>query len=373
MIHLVIREPIEYQKTLCRALNHAYSGRFVAWFATRPQAKSQADEPFATRFLPDVGYARLFRELKADAQPIVILGGWSSTFAWLTLLITTILRVPVFIWVDHPHPRRRNEFVSRLREAWIRFLGRHSAGFLACGQPTVLHLNSLGVPLNRITSFPYWVALPKEWSLPADRQKGDEPLRLVTIGRQVPVKSFATAIEAVTTVNRRAGAGVVTLELIGDGPERSSLEALAQSFGANDAIIFSDWLDNHEVQNRIRASDAVVVPSTFEPYGVVVLEALANGRPVLASDGVVAAHDRDDGSGAILFHQANACAQLANQIEELTGDIAGLKRRCEAARLIGERWPPEHAAAILGRAMNLTSLAPRSSPERAKMRIEVGE
>jgi glycosyltransferase involved in cell wall biosynthesis len=350
MIHLVIREPIAYQRTLCQTLSDSYKGSFIAWFAGKSESLiPKASENFTRRFISDVGYATLYRELRSDPQAIVILGSWSSAIAHKTLLITQLLRIPVFIWTDHPHPRQRMWIFDRLRKVYLRFLAHRVAGFLACGKPTVSHLESLGIAPAKITNFPYWVNLPKEWSLP-DRCKEDQnskPLHLMAIGRHVPVKAFEVAIEAVALVNQRAGQSVVTLEVIGDGPERKSLEALARSLNLNDVVEFPGWLSNDAVRRRLRDADALVITSKFDAYGVVVLEALAGGRPVLASNRVMAARDRDDGFGAILFHPAGDAEFLAQQIKLLAGDQNVLRMASEAARAIAEEWPLTRAAAIL--------------------------
>lgn len=350
MIHLVIREPIAYQRTLCQALSDSYKGAFVAWFAEKPAASvPKAGEDFSRRFISDVGYAALYRELRSDPEAIVILGGWSSAIAHKTLLITRRLRVPVFIWTDHPHPRKRNWAFDRGRKSYLRILGQRVAGFLACGRPTVRHLEALGIAPDKITNFPYWVDVPVEWSLPKGcaQLHEQQPLRLIAVGRHVPVKAFEVAIEAVSLANQDEGRPLATLELVGDGPERQSLEALTKSRGMEDAIRFSGWIENDQVWKRVRDADALVVPSRFEPYGVVVLEALANGRPVLASDQVIAALDRDDGKGAILFHSAGDPESLALQIKQLAKNRGVLETSSVAARAIAEQWPPTRAAQIL--------------------------
>ena len=67
MIHLVIREPIAYQRTLCQALSDSYKGAFIAWFAQKCEPLiPKAGEDFTRRFLSDVGYAALYRELRSD-------------------------------------------------------------------------------------------------------------------------------------------------------------------------------------------------------------------------------------------------------------------------------------------------------------------
>ena len=349
MIHLVIREPLDYQRTLCQALSDSFTGDFVAWFAEKPGSLVfNRQENFSRRFLPEVGYARLVRELKADTQPVVILGSWSSAIALKSLLIATALRVPIFIWTDHPHPRQRNWAFARLRKGYLRLLNYRVKGFLACGQPTVKHLEGCGIDSRKITNFPYWVAVPPHWSLPPGCEETENgPMRLLAVGRHVPVKAFEVAIEAVALANRKAGRAIATLDLIGDGAQRRELEKLARGLRLQDVVTFSGWLSNEEVWRRLRGADALVVPSKFEPYGVVVLEAMANGRPVLASDRVIAALDRDDGLGAIFFHPAGDSECLAQQIKILAEDENILRMSGGAARAIAEKWKPERAAEIL--------------------------
>jgi glycosyltransferase involved in cell wall biosynthesis len=101
------------------------------------------------------------------------------------------------------------------------------------------------------------------------------------------------------------------------------------------------------VWSSLEDTDALVIPSKFEPYGVVVLEALAGARPVLASDQVIAALDRDDGSGAIVFHHVGDSDSLAQQIQSLLDQRDLLMKRSLAARAIAEKWAPARAASIL--------------------------
>jgi glycosyltransferase involved in cell wall biosynthesis len=350
MIHLVIREPLAYKRTLCQALSDSYKGSFIAWFAGKYEpVVPEAGENFTRRFISEVGYSTLYRELRLDPQAIVILGSWSLVFAHKTLLITQLLHIPVFIWTDHPHPRQRSWVFDRLRKIYLQFLANRVSGFLACGKPTVSHLESLGIAPAKITNFPYWVSIPEEWSLPerCNGNRNSKPLHLTAVGRHVPVKAFEVAIEAVALANGRAGYRVATLEVIGDGPERKHLEALARSLNLEDVVEFPGWLSNDAVRRRLQDADALVVTSKFEPYGVVVLEALASGRAVLASNGVVAARDRDDGFGAFLFHPAGDAEFLAQQIKLLAGDQNVLRMASEAARAIAEEWPLTRAAGML--------------------------
>ena len=350
MIHLVTRLPLSYHRTLCRALDDSYRGAFMAWFAGRSSEdfppSSSADDLFKHNFLSEVGYRKFFRNLMSDSEAVVILGGWSSPMTNRTLLMTTLLRIPVFIWADHPHPHRRTWMKHRARKLYLKLISSLVSGFLGCGRATIEHLRSLGLDGTTLTEFPYWVDVPERWSSPpvAAEQK---PLRLIAIGRLVKVKQFEVAIKAVALTNARANQRSVELVLVGDGPERSTLESTGKSLGCADAIHFCGWLEAEELFRQIELADALVLTSSFDAYGVVVLEAMARGRPVFASDGVVAALDRDDGSGAIITHPAGDTELLAQQIELLANDRERLLRAALAARAIAEKWKPQRAASIL--------------------------
>lgn len=359
MIHLVLPEAVPYQRTLCQTLSDDFEGAVVAWFATdRTPQPLASDENFRRAFLSKVGYKTLFRALKADKQAILIVGGWSSAMALKTLLIAGALRVPFFIWADHPHPRRRNLVGDRLRKTYLRMLAGRAKGILACGRPTVEHLAALGIPRAKLFNFPYWTKLPETWSLPSgalNKEAHAGPLRLITIGRLVPVKSFETAIKAVALANAKAAEPACELVIVGDGPERQRLAGVAFSSGLQNSVSFTGWLDSHSVSATLQQSDVLMATSRFEAYSVVVLEALAHGRPVLASEGVTGAIDRNDGLGAVIFHSVGDAHQLSDQIGGLARDREDLRRRAEAARINAEQWPPARAAKMLRDVMTQTT------------------
>jgi len=356
MIHLVIREPIAYQRTLCRALNHHYRGEFRAWFASGSEDDFTESDNFERRFLDD-GFAKLFGALREDANPVVVMGGWSSSLAYKTLVISTLLRAPVLIWADHPHPRKRSWLFDALRSSYLRRLSRRAKAFLVCGTPTVEHLATLGIPRDKIFNFPYWVEVPEDWSLPSrvTDQSSAKPLGLLAIGRLVPMKGFDVAIRAVAHANDEAGGPIAQLTIVGDGPERSNLESLVKSVGAESEINFTGALNNAEVFAYLRNADVLVAPSLFEPYGVAVLEALAHGRPVLASSQVIAALDRDDGSGAVRLHPVGDADELAREVTMFANDREALRNASQAARAIAELWKPERAARIIETIIDTTS------------------
>jgi len=362
VIHLVTWLPLPYQCTLSRALSEAYGPSFVTWFGERSHKdfpyRSAVQETFVHHYLSEVGYGKFLSALRSDPEAVVVLCGWSSPMTHKTLLFTVLLRIPLFIWADHPHPRKRSKVMEFARKAFLRALSGKAIGFLACGKPTVEHLVSLGIKPAKISNFPYWVELPNEWSVPERCLNGAadfRPLRLLAIGRHVPSKHFEVAIKAVALANQSAGTPVVELVLAGDGPERGKLANLSQAVARDAKVRLTGWLETEEIHQEIRASDALITTSEFEPYGVVVLEAMACGRPVLASEGVVAARDRDEGLGAILLHPIGDVERLAKQVVSLASDRELLRAAALAARATAEKWAPNRAVGIINKLLLTTT------------------
>lgn len=107
-------------------------------------------------------------------------------------------------------------------------------------------------------------------------------IRLVYIGRLVPWKAVNVTLEAVAlALSRNVD---VTLDVLGDGPERANLEQLAAQLGIYEAIRFHGFRPQAECAEVLRASDALVLNSVYECGGAVVLEAMAIGLPVIATN-----------------------------------------------------------------------------------------
>jgi glycosyltransferase involved in cell wall biosynthesis len=115
----------------------------------------------------------------------------------------------------------------------------------------------------------------------------------------------------------------------------AELRALASQLGLADRVGFTGFVD--DVAAAMRALDIVVHASTQpEPFGLSIIEAMAVGRPVIASRAGGAA-EIVEASGGAVFHSPGDAADLANRIAQLAGDSA--KRQClgRAGRAATER------------------------------------
>lgn len=115
---------------------------------------------------------------------------------------------------------------------------------------------------------------------PVDRPPSAK--RLACVARLSPEKGLFVLVEALA---RLAAEGQeFELALVGDGPLRADLEAFAEQRGVAQHIRFVGWGDSALVQREIRSARALVTPSLAEGLPVVIMEAFALHRPVIASE-----------------------------------------------------------------------------------------
>ncbi len=103
----------------------------------------------------------------------------------------------------------------------------------------------------------------------------------MAIGRLSEQKGFTLLIEAVALVLNDLPD--LRLTLVGDGDLRPQIEAAIARHGLDGRVILTGWLDESRVRDALAASQALIVPSFAEGLPVVIMEAMASGRPVIAT------------------------------------------------------------------------------------------
>jgi len=155
----------------------------------------------------------------------------------------------------------------------------------------------------------------------------DDGVVFLHVGRLAAEKNVGQIIEAFLRARELLPAGAVRLMIAGAGPEEPALRALA---GRD--VLFLGVLDRERSLPRLYASaDAFLFASLTETLGLVVLEAMASGLPVIApAAGGVADHLRDDENGIVV--PPNDADAMAASIVALTLDLARRRRLGEGAR-----------------------------------------
>jgi glycosyltransferase involved in cell wall biosynthesis len=145
----------------------------------------------------------------------------------------------------------------------------------------------------------------------AELQLPDTDLVVASVGRLVEQKDYPTQLTgfaaAVQTEPR------LQMLLIGDGPLHDSLQALAAKLGIEPRVKFLGY--RADVSELLQAVDIFTVASVFEPYGVSVLEAKANGTPILASAVDEIPQILSNGASGYLFEAGSAASYAAGLLE----------------------------------------------------------
>jgi glycosyltransferase involved in cell wall biosynthesis len=239
--------------------------------------------------LPLVGQlgSELAARFAADPPDLVHAHFWMSGLAALSA--TRDLDVPV-VQTFHALGVTKRRFQGRqdtsppVRIRMERALARDVDRVIATSTDEATELARLGAARSRITVVPSGVDVDQFRPDGPAAERGDRP-RVLCIGRLVPRKGFDTVIRALVGVPRAElviAGGPAADELAGD-PEAARLTRLAERFEVADRVRLVGAVARPDVPALLRSADLVVCTPWYEPFGLVPLEAMACGVPVVAS------------------------------------------------------------------------------------------
>jgi glycosyltransferase involved in cell wall biosynthesis len=193
-------------------------------------------------------------------------------------LVSVLRRTPVIftwheVWGDYWYEYMgKPGFFGELVEIMVSKLELKS---IAVSEMTKKGLVSLGVSSEKIRIVPNGIDLKKIGSIPPSVRKCD----IIFVGRLIKEKSADVLIEALGYA--RKALPEIMCHVIGDGPEREKLLKLVSDFGLHKNIRFFGFMEYNEVIARIKSSKMLVLPSSREGFGIVVVEAFACKVPVI--------------------------------------------------------------------------------------------
>jgi glycosyltransferase involved in cell wall biosynthesis len=228
---------------------------------------------------------RLIRQEKIDVihQPIPVAPRFPS--------LLSDLGVPVIIGplnggMDYPPAFRGNEpwigrtgiAIGRLFSDFINLLlpGKKQADVVLVANQRTRQALPAGIRGQVIEMVENGVDIDLWKSLAKSSDHSAVP-RFVFVGRLVDWKAVDVVIHALQQVP------TAELEIIGDGPMLPAWKSLAKELGIENRVHFRGWLSQKDCALRLQSSTALVLPSLYECGGAVVLEAMAMGKPVIAT------------------------------------------------------------------------------------------
>jgi L-malate glycosyltransferase len=221
----------------------------------------------------------LFIQLRSGHQPppdLIHAQVYSS--ADLALYLGRKYRLPVVL-SEHASSYPRNLF-SRIQAVKVRLILNQMNLIMPVCETLRGHMERYGIrgPFEVVpNAVDTQVFFPTQ-SRPRRDPRNYQILQVATLNQNKSVHDFIRALPKIRQV-----IGNIKAVIIGEGPERSNLEDMAQQLGMSEQIFFTGFQTKPQVADWMRHSDCLVLTSKWENQPVAILEALACGLPVVAT------------------------------------------------------------------------------------------
>lgn len=289
--------------------------------------------------------AKLIRIHKTT--PIDLLVVHDTTNVVSALLLRAILKVPIVLHVhtvEYSHERHGTvRDPSGILASLERKLARR-ANYIVVPSPELKRsLANVGWPVDRIRIIPHGNSLlnPADPSLP-DQERGR---RLLNLPEGAPLVLFVGRLEkakGVYELTEAFGSVIVAhpdayLAFIGEGDDLGILR-IAESSGSVDNVrVPGKFFQKKDLIDMYGAATMCVFPSHFEPFGLVALEAMSLGVPVILGNGFTRILQNKEGDPSVIYTEV-APEPIARTIIQLLDDPNLRDRMAKAARIHAKRF-----------------------------------
>jgi teichuronic acid biosynthesis glycosyltransferase TuaC len=169
----------------------------------------------------------------------------------------------------------------RVPRRWMRWAAAKADGLIAVSNGLRERITALGISSEKVRVLRNGVDLAL--FCPGDRARARQNLgftrpTVLAVGNLVGLKRHALMVEAVALLS------ATDLVIVGDGPERPQIEALARARGLRERVRLLGRLPQERLPQIYRAADLLLLASTSEGWPNVLLESMACGTPVVVSD-----------------------------------------------------------------------------------------
>jgi glycosyltransferase involved in cell wall biosynthesis len=288
----IFSSPISYLRTFALALSHRAPGvrGFLLSFAHFAESvllarelKRRSAQHLHNHFANSAATVGLLAARMADI-------GWSFTMHGISE-------------TDYPAGLMLGRKIEAARfVACVSYFGRSQGmRLVAPSHWTKMHVVRCGLPFDRLPP----------------REVDGNARTIICVGRLSPEKGQVGLLKAFAGLQDPHQD--VQLRLVGDGPDRQSLEALASGLGIAGRVTFLGRMSETDTLAEIAKSDLLVLPSFMEGLPIVLMEAMALGVPVVASRVAGIPELVDDGISGLLFTPSR-WDDLTGCIERLLSD-----------------------------------------------------
>lgn len=254
-------------------------------------------------------------------RPHVIFTSGFSMWTALALLLKAVFRWRVVILYDGSSPGVDHRS-SKLRLYSRRIMNWFVDAFTANSHAAKDYLSEfVGARKNRVFSRPYLV--PQAQALLQRTETADlvsQPLQrpiFLFVGDIIPRKGLHALLDACNLLQEQ-GCYNYTILIVGDGAQRAELEDSVQTRRLTDQVIWMGWIEYGQLGAYFQYADIFVFPTLEDVWGMVVLEAMVFGKPILCSKWAGSSEMVIEGENGYLFdpHEPKELARAMHRFIE---------------------------------------------------------
>jgi glycogen synthase len=245
-----------------------------------------------------------------------------------------VFRKPLLVTMHSTEMGRRDglhtttEKMIHETEAWLTY---EAWKVVCCSDYMIGHVKyAFGLPSDKLVMVPNGVNIlnyDSDYDRAEFRRKFALPEEKIVlfVGRLVYEKGIHVLINAVPKILSKVNAKFI---IVGSGYMKEQLLNIVRSMGLEHKVLFEGFMDQETLLKLQRTADVSVVPSLFEPFGIVALEAMAARSPVVASD--------TGGLSEIIEHDVTGVKSYPNNPESLAWGITKILQDDSFAEYVRE-------------------------------------
>lgn len=269
--------------------------------------------------------------------------GYAAKVNWRTILGQSHKRS--IIYSSDSNLLTKRIWVTQIfKQIAVRFFFSKCSMLIAISEPNELYLKHYGVPtkkikrscfpvdIQRLTKQRKQLSASNKNQIRYDNGIAQDAFVLLFSGKLVDYKGVLDLVRARALL----AAEEIVILFMGDGELRNKIMQLAKELGINDKVSITGFVNQSKIAHYMFASDVLVLPSTKEPFGAVISEALPFGLPIIASNkvGAVGKTDSAQPNKNTLVYQSGNIEELAWVIKKLYQDRDLYKRFSEHSKAI---------------------------------------
>jgi glycosyltransferase involved in cell wall biosynthesis len=370
-VAIVASHVIQYQDPFFRLLAADQDVDLTVLYLSNAGAESYRDKDMGTTLRWDVelltGYRHVFLRnlvhnsnrgwtrhinpgivsalLRGHYDMVIFMLGWGSISAMLGIVTCRLAGIPFFLYGDSSFPPPAETLRRRIRAKLLRMLFRRTTGFMVSGVLNAEYYRHYGGDPDHFFLLP-WAVDNDRFAEAARFAEGErEKMRgALSIGpgqtvfvfsaKLVERKDPMTLLRAYERMHERDRAVVL---FVGDGELREPLETYAREHALG-GVRFAGFINQRDLPKYYALSDVFVLPSTYEPRGAVINEAMACGLSVIVTDRCGSIGDIVlDGENAFVYPAGDAAA-LAEAMTRLVNEPALRERMAQRSSEIIDTW-----------------------------------